>query len=301
MDLRQIRYFLALADELNFTRAAGRLHISQPPLTRHIQQLESSMGVVLFERTTRGVALTHAGMVFLEEARKIAALTDQAQSKTQLAHAGQLGGLDIGIFGSAILNVIPTLLIELRKTHPNVAISLQNTTKIQQIEAVRGKRLDIGFNRVFPEVSDLVVETVFIERLFVAMHGDHPLAERRALAVKDLAGVPLILFPNNVRPTFADNVVALCTNEGFRPNVAHEVQDVMTCIALVSAGMGLAVVPESTVNLQLPGVRYVLLRAPEAKVDLSCVYRADNSSPALAVFLDIVRKLRERKLKLVTE
>ncbi|PHV05569.1 LysR family transcriptional regulator [Janthinobacterium sp. BJB412] len=301
MDLRQIRYFLVLATELNFTRAASRLHISQPPLTRQIQQLEASMGVVLFERTTRGVALTEAGAVFYEEARKIVALTDQATQKTRLAHTGQLGRLDIGIFGSAILNVIPTLLIELRKTHPDVVISLQNTTKIQQIEAVREKRLDIGFNRVYPEVPDLAVETVMMESLYVATPRDHPLTRRRVLAVRDLVNQPLILFPNNVRPTFADNVVALCRDEGFTPLVAHEVEDVMTCIALVAAGLGLAVVPESAVNLQLPGVRYHLLRSPNAKVDLSCVYRADNSSPALAVFLEMVRKLRSGKLKLVSE
>jgi DNA-binding transcriptional LysR family regulator len=301
MDLRQIRYFLVLANELNFTRAAGRLHISQPPLTRQIQQLEASMGVVLFERTTRGVALTPAGAVFLEEARKIVALTDQATNKTRLAHQGQLGRLDIGVFGSAILNVIPTLLIELRKTHPDIVISLQNTTKIQQVEAVREKRLDIGFNRVFPEVEDLVVETVMMESLYVAMHKDHELVRRRTLAVRDLNNQPLILFPNNVRPTFADNVVSLFRAEGLAPNVVHEVEDVMTCIALVSAGLGMAVVPESAVNLQLPGVRYHPLRSAEAKVDLSCVYRADNASPALMVFLDIVRKVRSRKIKLVTE
>jgi DNA-binding transcriptional LysR family regulator len=301
MDLRQIRYFLVLANELNFTRAADRLHISQPPLTRQIQQLEASMGVVLFERTTRGVALTQAGAVFLEEARKIVALTDQATNKTRLAHQGQLGRLDIGVFGSAILNVIPTLLIELRKTHPDIVISLQNTTKIQQVEAVREKRLDIGFNRVFPEVEDLVVETVMMESLYVAMHKDHELVRRRTLAVRDLNNQPLILFPNNVRPTFADNVVSLFRAEGLTPNVVHEVEDVMTCIALVSAGLGMAVVPESAVNLQLPGVRYHPLRSAEAKVDLSCVYRADNASPALMVFLDIVRKVRSRKIKLVTE
>ena len=301
MDLRQIRYFLVLASELNFTRAAGRLHISQPPLTRQIQQLEASMGVVLFERTTRGVALTPAGAVFLEEARKIVALTDQATNKTRLAHQGQLGRLDIGVFGSAILNVIPTLLIELRKTHPDIVISLQNTTKIQQVEAVREKRLDIGFNRVFPEVEDLVVETVMMESLYVAMHKDHELVRRRTLAVRDLNNQPLILFPNNVRPTFADNVVSLLRGEGLTPNVVHEVEDVMTCIALVSAGLGMAVVPESAVNLQLPGVRYHPLRSAEAKVDLSCVYRADNASPALMGFLDIVRKVRSRKIKLVTE
>jgi DNA-binding transcriptional LysR family regulator len=301
MDLRQIRYFLILANELNFTRAAGRLHISQPPLTRQIQQLEASLGVVLFERTTRGVALTQAGMVFLEEARKIVALADQAANKTRLAHVGHLGRLDIGIFGSATLSVIPTLLIELRKTHPDIAISLHNTTKTEQIEAVRGKRLDIGFNRVFPDVPDLNVETVLLENLYVAMPTDHALARRRLLVVRDLVNQPLILFPNIVRPTFADTVIALCMDEGFSPHVAHEVGDVMTCIALVSAGLGLAVVPESAVNLQLPGVRYHPLRSAAAKVDLSCVYRHDNTSPALAVFLDIVRKLRARKIRPVGE
>jgi DNA-binding transcriptional LysR family regulator len=301
MDLRQIRYFLTLADELNFTRAAGRLHISQPPLTRQIQQLEASMGVVLFERTTRGVALTQAGQVFLEEARKLVALADQAANKTRLAHTGQMGRLDIGIFGSATLNVIPTLLIELRKTHPAIVITLQNTTKTELIDAVRGRRLDIGFNRVLPDLPDLKVETVMIENLYVAVHKDHPLARRRVLGVRDLVNQALIVFPNNVRPTFADTVVALCMDEGFTPNIVHEVGDVMTCIALVSAGLGMAVVPESAANLQLPGVRYHLLRSPAAKVDLSCIYHADNSSPALAVFLDIVRRLRTRKIKLLAE
>ena len=301
MDFKQIRYFLALAIDLNFTRAADRLHISQPPLTRQIQQLEANLGVLLFERTTRGVALTQAGLVFLEEARKIVALTDQAKNKTRLTHQGQLGRLDIGIFGSATLNVIPTLLIELRKTHPDIKISLQNTTKIQQIEAVREKRLDIGFNRVFPEVTDLAVETVLVENLFVAMNKNHPLARRRVLVVKDLINQPLILFPNNVYPTFADKVVSLCRNEGFTPNVAHEVEDVMTCIALVSADLGLSVVPASAVGLQLPDVRYHLLRSANATVDLSCVYRKDNSSPVLKAFLDIVRRLRSRKRKVVIE
>jgi DNA-binding transcriptional LysR family regulator len=150
-------------------------------------------------------------------------------------------------------------------------------------------------------VPDLTVETVLMENLFVAVSRDHELARRRTVAVKDMANEPLILFPNNVRPTFADNVVALFRNEGLSPNVAHEVEDVMTCIALVSAGLGIAVVPESAVNLQLPGVRYHPLRATDSKVDLSCVYRADSASPALLVFLDIVRKVRSRKLKLVTE
>ncbi len=300
MDLRQIRYFLALATELNFTRAASQLNISQPPLTRHIQQLEHSIGVILFERSTRGVALTQAGLIFLEEARKIVALADQAVNKTKLAHQGQLGRLDIGIFGSSTISVIPTLLIELRKTHPDIIISLQNTTKIQQIDGVREKHLDIGFNRIYPTVPDLAVETVMLENLYVALHKDHPFANNQTLEIKDLVDQPFILFPNNVRPSFADTVIMLCSNAGFAPNVVHDVEDIITAIALISAGLGIAIVPESAISLQLSGVRYHLLHSPDAKVDLSCVYRRDNKSPALLAFLGAVHSLRNGKLKLIT-
>ena len=298
MDLRQIRYFLALATELNYTRAASQLNISQPPLTRHIQQLEHTIGVTLFDRSTRGVALTQAGKIFLEEARKIVSLADQAVNKTKLAHIGQLGRLDIGIFGSSTISVIPTLLIELRKTHPDIIISLQNTTKTQQIEGVRDKHLDIGFNRVFPTAPDLAVETVMIENLYVALHKDHPFADNQTVDVKDLVDQPFILFPNNVRPSFADNVIVLCSNAGFMPNVVHDVEDIFTAIALVSAGLGIAVVPESAISLSLPSVRYHLLDSIDAKVDLSCVYRPDNKSPALLAVLEAVHMLRSGKLKL---
>lgn len=300
MDLRQIRYFLALATELNYTRAASQLNISQPPLTRHIQQLEHSIGVMLFERSTRGVALTQAGKIFLEEARKIVALADQAVNKTKLAHQGQIGRLDIGIFGSSTISVIPTLLIELRKTHPDIVISLQNTTKTQQIEGVREKHLDIGFNRIYPSVPDLAVETVMLENLYVALHKDHPFANNQTIEVKDLVDQPFILFPNNVRPSFADNVITLCTNAGFTPNVVHDVEDIFTAVALISAGLGIAIVPESAISLRLSNVSYHLLDSEDATVDLSCVYRADNHSPALLAFLDAVHMLRSGKLKLIT-
>jgi LysR family transcriptional regulator, benzoate and cis,cis-muconate-responsive activator of ben and cat genes len=299
MDLRQIRYFLALATELNYTRAASQLNISQPPLTRHIQQLEHSIGVMLFDRSTRGVALTQAGKIFLEEARKIVALADQAVNKTKLAHQGQIGRLDIGIFGSSTISVIPTLLIELRKTYPDIIISLQNTTKTQQIDGVREKHLDIGFNRIYPSAPDLAVETVMIENLYVALHKDHPFANNQTIEVKDLVAEPFILFPNNVRPSFADTVIMLCSNAGFAPNVVHDVEDIFTAIALISAGLGIAIVPESAISLRLSNVRYHLLDAKEAKVDLSCVYRPDNKSPALLAFLQAVHLLRSGQLKLI--
>jgi LysR family transcriptional regulator, benzoate and cis,cis-muconate-responsive activator of ben and cat genes len=299
MDLRQIRYFLALATELNYTRAASQLNISQPPLTRHIQQLEHSIGVMLFDRSTRGVALTQAGKIFLEEARKIVALADQAVNKTKLAHQGQIGRLDIGIFGSSTISVIPTLLTELRKSYPDIIISLQNTTKTQQIDGVREKHLDIGFNRIYPSVPDLAVETVMIEDLYVALHKDHPFANNQTIEVKDLVHQPFILFPNNVRPSFADTVIMLCSNAGFTPNVVHDVEDIFTAIALISAGLGIAIVPESAISLRLSNVRYYLLDAKEAKVDLSCVYRPDNKSPALLAFLEAVHLLRSGKLKLI--
>jgi DNA-binding transcriptional LysR family regulator len=292
MEFRQLRYFLVLAEELNFTRAAERLHISQPPLTRQIQQLEEFLGVELFLRTPRGVTLTEAGMAFLEEARKLEFLAEQAVVRTQLTSRGELGRIEIGIFGSAILSVIPKLVLDFRKTHPKVSFGLHTLTKSEQIEALRERRLTIGFNRVFPDVPDMTVETVLEERICVALFEGHPLTARHLLRVEDLQGEPLVLYPNIGRPSFADNVIALCRAAGFSPNIVFECEDVVTSIAMVSAGLGLCVVPESAARMVLPRTTYRLLDAPGASIELKCMYRSDDPSPSLHAFLEDVRRTR---------
>lgn len=294
METRQLRYFLAVAEELNFGRAANRLHISQPPLTRQIQQLEEQLGVQLFLRTPKGVELTAAGLLLLEDAGNILALTQRAQERAQLAGSGHLGRIDVGIFGSAMLNVIPRLLLTFRNLYPEVVLNLHNMNKTQMVEALRDRRLTIGFNRIIPASNDIVIERVLTEKILVAINRSHKLAYLREVPLMEISQVPLIVFPNHPRPSFADDVISLCHNEGFQPQIVQEVGDIVTAVSLVSSGFGISLVPESGANLKLPGVVYrPLKKDPSPSVDLSCIYRKDDPSPLLNAFLEIIRAFRD--------
>lgn len=291
MELRQLKYFVALAEELNFSRAAERLHISQPPLTRQIQQLESDVDARLFSRGPRGVELTPAGIALLDDARRILGLVGVARERTGKFGQGRIGRLDVGIFGSAILNHIPRLLLQFRQRYPEVQIALHDLKKAEQIAALREKRLTIGFNRHVAVEEDIMVETVFLEPLLVALHNKHPLARHKSIRIAEVIDDPLILYPSNTRPGFADDVMALFRAEGAQPRVAQEVTDVVTAVALVASGFGICITPEAASTLRLPGVVYRPVKAnPPPTIDLACLYRRDDDSPILKAFLEIVRK-----------
>ncbi|WPP46358.1 LysR substrate-binding domain-containing protein [Pseudomonas sp. AN-1] len=296
MDLRHLRYFIAVAEEQNIGRAAARLHISQPPLTRQIQQLEEELGVLLFTRTPRGMELTGAGEMLLEEARNIRALVEQATERTQRAGQGKLGRLDIGIFGSAILDTIPKLLTAFRTAYPEVRVVLHTMNKQEQIEALRQRRIGVGFNRIITPLADIASELVTQESLLLAVHERHPLARLAVVPFTALAEHPLVLFPSGSRPSFVDRVIGLCQQAGFVPQVAQEVGDAVTAVALVSSGFGVSLVSASTAALTLPGVVYRPLAGlpADARVDLSCIFRSDDHSPILAAFLEVVREFRSR-------
>jgi len=290
VDLRHLRYFIAVAEEENIGRAAARLHISQPPLTRQIQQLEEELGVMLFTRTPRGMVLTQAGELFLAEARNIRALVEQATERTQRAGQGKLGRLDVGIFGSGILDAIPKLLLAFRNQHPDVKVVLHTMTKAEQIEALRQRRITVGFNRMVAGLDDLAVQQVATESLLLALPVDHPLAAHEAIDFGDLRHHPMILFPTGARPSFIDKVIGLCVESGFQPQISQEVGDAVTGVALVASGFGVCMVPESATTLQFPGVVYrpFLNAGANFVVDLSCIYRKDDQSPILAEFLRTV-------------
>lgn len=295
MEFRQLKYFIAVAEELNIGRAATRLHISQPPLTRQIQQLEEEFGAQLFLRTPRGVELTQAGEMFLRDARNIRDLMEQAVERVREAGQGKRGKMDIGIFGSGILDVIPKVLHAFRARHPDVQIALHQMSKKEQIEALRQHRIIAGFNRMLQPLPDLSSELVMVESIMVAVNENHPLAAKPAILLKELAGQPLILFPSGARPSFIDKVWDLCAAEGFQPTVSQEVGDAPTSVALVAAGFGLSLVPEAASSLSVPGVVYRrLANAPDAVVDLSCIYRNDETSPLLLAFLQTIREFRGR-------
>lgn len=295
MDFRQLRYFIAVAEEENIGRAAKRLHISQPPLTRQIKQIEDELGVSLFNRTPRGMELTDVGRLFLEEARNIEILFDQATERTLQAAQGRLGRLDVAIFGSGIINAIPQIMQAFTETHPDVKVHLHQMNKGEQIEALRQRRINVGFNRMLVPLPDITSELVLTENLLLAVNERHPLSRLDSIPFAALKDHPLILFPSVGRPNFIDKVIRICGELGFFPQIAQEVGDAVTGVALVAAGFGICVVPKSLTALTLQGVvfRPISDLRDHWAVDLSCIYRTCDESPILKEFLKTVRHYRD--------
>jgi DNA-binding transcriptional LysR family regulator len=299
MDLKDMRYFLALAEERHFGRAAERLHMAQPPLSRHIKALEDRLGTVLFLRTAKGVELTEAAQTLRAEVPNLLALAQRARERTVLAGQGQLGRLEVGLFGSGVLDVIPRMLARFHAERPEVKISLHNLTKAEQLEALRERRITVGFNRLVPPEPGLVIETVLRERLHVALPAAHALCKRRTLRLVDLAGEPLILYPNVPMRGLAQEVLEAFRRDGVQPRVEQEVEDVLTAVALVAGGFGMAITTQSATNLRLPGVEFRPLTTPHLHdVELSCLYREDDPSPVLHAFLAVVHDFAREHRKL---
>lgn len=298
MDLRHIKYFLAVAEEKHLGNAAIRLHISQPPLTRQIKNLETELGVVLFNRTPKGMELTEAGELFKVEAQNIQSVIQQATERTQRAGKGQLGCLDVAIFGSGILDTIPILLLAFRKAYPDVTIALHTMGKNEQIEALRQRRINVGFNRILPISDDFESMLVTTEKLLIAINTNDPLSEMDEIPLKQLQDHPFILFPSDSRPNFADKITDLCIETGFTPQVTQIVGDAVTSISLVASGFGVCLVPESATTLTLPHVVYkpIVDLSKPACVDLSCIFRANDKSPILKAFLDTIESCRHSGL-----
>ncbi|WP_087751941.1 LysR substrate-binding domain-containing protein [Paraburkholderia caledonica] len=298
MDLKQMRYFMALAEEANFGRAAERLHMAQPPLTRNIRALEQELGTQLFVRTTKGAELTEAGRALMEEVPNILALARRAEEQTQLAGQGYLGRLDVGIFSSGILNVIPRLLAAFHTERPEVKIGLHNMSKAEQISALRERRITIGFNRLVPDEPDIAVDWVLREPFLVALYEGHRLCAKKSVTLRDLDNERMILYPNAPVHGLAQEVAAAFRAENVQLRVEQEVEDVVTCIALVASRFGICVTTESAVNLRLPGVVYRPLRSTQLReIELSCLYRRGDNSPILQAFLKLIRTSRIHRVR----
>lgn len=294
MDLRKLRYFLTVAEERNLGRAATLLHISQPPLTRQIHQLEQELGVQLFNRTPKGMEPTEAGTLLAQEARNIFSLVQQASEKTQRASQGRLGRLDIAVFGSGILDTIPRLLLRFKQDYPEVKVVLHTMEKEEQIQALRQHRITVGFSRMLKPLPDLTSELVSKEKLLLAVNENSPLATAPLITLRELADYPMVLFSSSSRPNFVDKVMSLCYAAGFTPEITQEVGDVVTGVSLVASGFGVCLVSESASSLSLPGVVYREISdlPANATIDLSCVFRSDDNSRLLGSFLDTLRSFK---------
>jgi DNA-binding transcriptional LysR family regulator len=293
MEFRRIRYFVAVAEELSFTRAAERLHIAQPPLSTQIRALEEELGAQLFERNQRRVFLTQAGRHLLARARSILASVEATKAEVRRAALGEVGRLELGYTASAMFTSSLTAAIKRFKvTHPHVILTLHEMTSLDQLNAVHYRTLDAGILRK-PDVPipiGVLFEEWYRAPLVVAMSVDHALTKRRAIRVSDLRNQPLIMYPREAGIGLYWQVIRLCAKAGFRPRIVREVLELTTIIGLVDAGVGIAIVPADTKSIRLDGVAYVPLRDADAISTLYLAFRDRDPNEHLRALLGQLRE-----------
>jgi len=290
-ELRLVRYFVAVAEELHFGRAAHRLRMAQPGLSQQIRSLEEQLGVRLLDRTSRQVKLTPAGALLLDEGRRLLAQAERTADHVRRAGLGQVGRITAAAIGSATYDILPRLLREHRKRFPDVEVALREMSTPAQVQALRSGEIDVGLLRVPADTADLVVHTVREDRMALMLPEAHPLARKKRILLRSLAKEPLILFPTSPRPSWADTVIAACREAGFEPAVAQEAMESATVVSFVAAGVGIAIVPEGLKALARPGVVFRLVAPPAPITHLAVVHRTGDLLPAAATLMEVVREL----------
>ena len=290
-ELRPLRYFVTVAEELHFGRAATRLHMTQPPLSQAIAALETLLGSALFARSRRGVALTPAGAALLPEARRLLAQAGALADLVRAAAAGETGRVALAFVSSADYSVLPPFLRSYRAAFPQVQIVLQEATSDVQVDDLLHSRIDVGL--LIPPLPDKAhAELDYIklleEPLILAVPAGALPAGPVALAAAPR--LPLIIFPRPIAPGLHDAIVGCFTAAGITPEIGQQAIQMQTIVSLVSAGMGMALVPQSVSNLMRPGVEYHPLLDNTPLVETGCAWRRDNTSPVLAGFLELLRK-----------
>jgi DNA-binding transcriptional LysR family regulator len=290
MDLRRLRYFIAVAEELHFGRAAQRLHMSQPPLSLQIQALEQELGVALFLRAGHRTSLSEAGRELLPRARAVLAQAEAAKTAVQRVGRGESGVLELGFTGSLPLTpVMPRVLRDFRAAHPGVQLQLRELSTHEQIERLAQDRLDVGFFRSarHPQLELLETRVVLREPWLVALHADNPLARRKRLPLAALTAEPFILYARSVSTGLHDQILELCLKAGFRPRVVQEVHEMPTVVGLVAAGVGIALVADSMRRIQVPEVVFRPLVERTATADILLAWKRGDAPPVLRNFLAV--------------
>jgi DNA-binding transcriptional LysR family regulator len=291
MELRHLRYFVAVAEELHFGRAAKRLNLAQPPLSQQIRSLEAKLGLALFHRTSRKVELTEAGSLLLAQARLVLMQAETATQTMQAAHRGEAGRLTIGFTTSAVYSLVPGILREFNRSRPNVEIRCLEMQPEQQRAALLERQIQVSFTRTPLGDATLQSELLDRERFVIALPSDHPRAGQTRLRLKDFAGEGFILFSRHQGSAIYDAIIASCQRAGFSPRIAQEGGGVQTILALVAAGLGVAMVPASLRHLQRPGVVYRELPVSDTQeIGLLLVWRKDDQSPVVQALVQVARE-----------
>ncbi len=296
MELRHLRYFAAVAEELSFTRAAERLHIGQPPLSQQIQALEAEIGAKLLERNKRRVLLTEAGRLFLADARRMLALAEQAKETAHRAHMGEAGELRVGFtFSTPFTPLFAKVVRRYRQAYPRVLLSFQEMTTLHQLAKIESRELDVGFVR--PASMQLPHKVALTklrsDPLRLVLPADSPLARQESIAVKDLAGQAFVVFPKDAGTGIYHQIFELCRAAGFTPHIAMEAGEPSTIIGLVAAGCGISVLPGSFEGIHMEGVVYRPLADPEATTSMLLARHAEGGGPLAEAFVALAQAAAE--------
>ena len=289
MELRQLRYFAAVAEELHFGRAAERMNISQPPLSMQIRNLEGELGTRLFNRTSRQVELTVAGQVFLEEVERILSALDGAVQAARLAGEGVIGRLAISFIGPAMDTFLPGIIRKFHSRHPGIKMTLTEAGTNRQIEDLYAGGIQVGFARLYQHRLDgLVAQIVWRESYVLAVPCDNSLAFQKKVALAQLKDEPFIMYPRSVQPQLYDSILACFEAMGFTPKIAQEARTKYTTIALVATGLGVAIVPSSSKAISRKGVSFLDIEASLPEIEIAMVWREKDKNPVLARFVEFV-------------
>jgi LysR family transcriptional regulator, benzoate and cis,cis-muconate-responsive activator of ben and cat genes len=289
MEIRHLRYFITVAKERNFTRAAEKLHIAQPPLSRQIQQLEEEVGMVLFDRDSRPLRLTEGGRLLYEHAAQVLERFDDLRTMMKRFREAERPRFVIGFVASTIYAALPNLIRRFRAETPGLDISLVEMVSLEQIAALKDGRIDVGFGRIRLDDPAVRRDVLREERLVVALPLSHPLLEREGpLSFTELAGEPLILYPRVPRPSYADQVISIFRDRGLEPNIAHEARELQTAIGLVAAEVGICIVPTSVQRLRRDDVVYRELVEQTITSPIIMSRRANDRSHELIILSKVI-------------
>jgi DNA-binding transcriptional LysR family regulator len=282
VNLRALRCFVAVAEELHFGRAAARLAISQPPLTQHIKALEQELGALLFQRTKRSVRITEAGSALLGEARRLIAQADGLRQVVQRADRGQGGYLRAGLIPSSVFTEARQLYATLSRRVPGVTVMWQEMSSAEQVEALQDDKIDIAFLHTPHPLPGLEARLIVRDPMVMAVPDLHPLAKRKRVDLKAFAGDDFILPLRHMSPIFYDSILVACRAAGLTPTIPpHQPRNLLTILSLVSAGAGVSVVPSTLAASGFPGVTFLRLMGKPPVAEVSAVWKPTNASPVL--------------------
>jgi len=281
-----MRYFVAVAEELHFGRAAQRLGMSQPPLSQQIKVLEKSMGVALFVRSKHSVRLTRSGEAVLAEAYRLLEQAERVRSVAARAEEGITALVNVGCLSSAFFAVLPAIVADLRARHPQIDLALVDVETSSGVESLLQGKLDVAMVRPEKVPAPLRMQALMPDRLMAAVPESHPLAARKQVKLKNLAGEPLVAFARRNLPRRYDDIIAACLKEGFSPNIAYHCASIQSEIGCVACGMGIALVPSLVRHWQIPGVVYRDLVPAIPLTDLALVWNGNTRSEAVQRFIE---------------